>query len=217
MRLSRIHTDHETLADFIKRVIPYSRPVNMDDYVSFKVTAADLCNKIIHVLKKFGWQVHSISKKLKDDTYYVAVTPIHGTPYSHKQQYLFHVTDKSNVNSILRNGLLLKSDGGGMIYPRRVYVYPTYEAAFRSYYISLRLRRMFNRPIDPVLLKIDNSNNKYKLFIDPEYVHSGNEFNDVDNPTFLKTSISPDDIKVMEVDQNDIKKLDELRGHQETQ
>ncbi len=204
MKLSSLHNNHERLVAAIESTIPGSRAVGVNDLVNIAVPPMDY-DKAIFLVKKYGWQVHNQGNGQISGRIVFDVTPIHGSEYKHRQATVYHVTDKANVPEILNSGLQLRSMTDGMRYPRRVYVYPTYKSAYSHYYAAWKLGRMFNRGMDPVLLKIDNSGGKYKLFIDPEYGYSGDEFGGEDVPTFTKRVIDPSDISVVEIDRETAK------------
>jgi hypothetical protein len=154
------------------------------------------------IIKRYGWQIHSLTKyrnRKGEDKLLGHITPLRGSKYKHTSDKLYHITDISNVDSILTNGLDLKSEALEMRFPKRIYLYPTLDMAVSR----LKYARAVNfggKKIDPALLEIDNSDHNIKLTVDPEAfmdVFASHYDDDVDIPVYTTKIIPPNRIRMI--------------------
>ena len=93
------------------------------------------------------------------------------------KKYLYHLTNKSFLDKILKNGLIPKSGNKLSIHPTRIYLSYTRQGA-------LNLINQFEYK-DPILLKINVEN--MKLYSDPDY----------ENGCYVNQNIPPKNIEVI--------------------
>ena len=145
------------------------------------------------IVKHAKWQIHSQSEHA--DRIYLDITPLKMPKYVGDISTLYHITDRSNLSSIMSKGLQLSSNTPQLNFPRRVYLYPTIKMAIERADMARQLGHFAKKTNDdPVVLKIDNSTRRYTAFIDPEnYLGMGQD--DTENvPIYTSKSIRPADI-----------------------
>lgn len=164
--------------------------------VSVKIDK-NMVDRVRALAKHARWQIHTMSN-YKNGHVLMHISPIKSEKYK-SPRVLYHITDKSNVKSIMQNGLGLRSNTPNMSYPRRVYLYPTKIMALQRHYLAHKTGKFANKIMEePVVLAIDNSHGKYDTFVDPEI--GMNIYHDYDEkvnlPVYTTKRIDPSDISI---------------------
>ncbi len=110
---------------------------------------------------------------------------------------LYHITELKYWPDIQVNGLVLKSKTPGMLYPKRVYFYTDLNMALARLEMA---RIIANKKLEePILLRINNLDNKYAVRLDPEaFMGMGVDQNDLDAgrvPVYASRKIVASDIQ----------------------
>jgi hypothetical protein len=88
---------------------------------------------------------------LNNKKIYIGIEPIFDEKINFEGEYLYHTTDKKNLEKILKLGLIPKSKNTRSFYPERIYLSPNIEY---MKYIKDELRT--DKPGEYVFLRIDN-------------------------------------------------------------
>lgn len=156
----------------------------------------ELSKDILNLIKSSGYFIAtagSFENKIKDKSkledyilnntdFTISIEPTFDTKVDFDGEYLYHATDKKNLNKILSIGLIPKSKNTRSFYPERVYLSPNLE-----YMNSIKRQLNTDKPAEYVFLKIKNYD-ALSLYKDVRFKGG----------FYTYDSISPDYIEVIE-------------------
>ena len=125
----------------------------------------ELSQKLLNLIDSSGYFIATagaFENKIKDkskikdyvlnsDDISISIEPNFDTKIDFDGEYLYHTTDKKNLDKILSVGLIPKSKNTRSFYPERVYLSPSLE-----YMDSIKYQLNTNKPAEYVFLKIKN-------------------------------------------------------------
>lgn len=125
----------------------------------------ELSQKLLNLIDSSGYFIATagaFENKIKDkskikdyvlnsDDISISIEPNFDTKVDFDGEYLYHTTDKKNLDKILSVGLIPKSKNTRSFYPERVYLSPSLE-----YMDSIKYQLNTNKPAEYVFLKIKN-------------------------------------------------------------
>lgn len=88
---------------------------------------------------------------LNNNNIFISIEPNFDTKVNFEGEYLYHVTDKKNLDKVLSVGLIPKSKNTRSFYPERIYLSPNLE-----YMNSVKGQLNIDKPGEYVYLKIKN-------------------------------------------------------------
>jgi hypothetical protein len=125
----------------------------------------ELSQKLLNLIDSSGYFIASagsFENKIKDKSkikdyvlnskdIFISIEPNFDEKVDFDGEYLYHTTDKKNLDKILSVGLIPKSKNTRSFYPERVYLSPSLE-----YMDSIKYQLNTNKPAEYVFLKIKN-------------------------------------------------------------
>ena len=125
----------------------------------------ELSKELLNLIESSGYFIAtagSFENKIKDKSKIndyvlnntdltISIEPTFDTKVDFDGEYLYHTTDKKNLNKILSIGLIPKSKNTRSFYPERVYLSPNLE-----YMNSIKSQLNTDKPGEYVFLKIKN-------------------------------------------------------------
>ena len=116
------------------------------------------------ILNIFGWY---LSKRDKNTIYLEPKYSDDITKKVYNADYVFHVTSKSKLDSIVKNGLMPKEGNKNRYYTHRIYLLygniSDYDSIKKTALTIAKNRKIFR----PVLIKINIKNSDMNFYIDP--------------------------------------------------
>jgi hypothetical protein len=167
-----------------------------DIMIFIKGSNPDLSKDLLNLIKSSGYFIAtagSFENKIKDKSKLedyilnntdltISIEPTFDTKVDFDGEYLYHATDKKNLNKILSIGLIPKSKNTRSFYPERVYLSPNLE-----YMNSIKYQLNTDKPAEYVFLKIKNYDT-LSLYKDVRFKGG----------FYTYDSISPDYIEIIE-------------------
>jgi hypothetical protein len=141
-----------------------------DIFVFTDKNTPEITNDLLHLIETIGYFVSIVNLSmdkpghledkskiretlLSQQKISIAIEPYYDTKVDFDGEYLYHTTDKKNLDKILRLGLVPKSKNTRSFYPERIYLSPN-----REWMDSIRGQLNLDKKGDYVDLEIQNFN-----------------------------------------------------------
>lgn len=147
-----------------------------DIYIFTNYNTPELSKELLNIIESSGYFIATISKDISKDStdeewknrhvtdkskieetllnnknISISIEPNFDTKVNFDGEYLYHTTNKKNLDKILKNGLIPKTKNTRSFYPERVYLAPN-----EKYLESIKGQLEIDKPDEYVDLKIKN-------------------------------------------------------------
>jgi hypothetical protein len=153
----------EDMIDYYQKALDEHKKGDIMIWV--KGGSQELSQKLLNLIDSSGYFIASagsFENKIKDKSkikdyvlnsknIFISIEPNFDEKVDFDGEYLYHTTDKKNLDKILSVGLIPKSKNTRSFYPERVYLSPSLE-----YMDSIKYQLNTNKPAEYVFLKVKN-------------------------------------------------------------
>lgn len=152
-----------------------------DIFIFTDKNSPEITKNLLHLIDSMGYFVSTASKEYTNDfnnivdkskieeelskekSISISIEPTYDSQVDFKEEYLYHTTDKKNLDKIMKFGLAPKSKNTRSFYPERIFLSPNL-----TYNKSIQNQLGTDKPGEYVDLKIRNFSN-LKLYKDVRF------------------------------------------------